>query len=74
MRKWLDEFWFLALSIALFITASVGMLYLPMPVAQAAPVDVETCLHVATADAIKIYYCEDIGLFANQLGFMAFEP
>lgn len=32
------------------------------------------CDHVATADTIKIYFCDDIDLFVNQLGFMVFEP
>lgn len=42
---------------------------------QAAPLAYpETCDHVATADTIKIYFCEDIDLFVNQLGFMVFEP
>lgn len=42
------------------------------PMATAEPVP--SCPHVATAATIEIYYCEDIGLFVNQLGFMAFEP
>lgn len=41
------------------------------PLATATP---EVCQHVATADSIKIYFCEDINLFVDQLGFMAFEP
>lgn len=41
---------------------------------SAAPVDVDICTHVATADSIKVFYCADINLFVNQLGFMAFEP
>lgn len=42
---------------------------------QAAPLAYpDTCDHVATADTIKIYFCEDIDLFVNQLGFMVFEP
>jgi len=41
------------------------------PVATAVP---EVCAHVATADTIRIYYCEESGLFVNQFGFMVFEP
>lgn len=41
---------------------------------QAAPSEPEACVHVATADTIRVYYCEDINLFVNQFGFMAFEP
>lgn len=33
-----------------------------------------TCIHVATADSIKVYFCEEFDLFVNQLGFMVFEP
>lgn len=55
----------------LFTVFDVGG-YVPV---QAAPLAYpETCDHVATADTIKIYFCEDIDLFVNQLGFMVFEP
>lgn len=58
------------LLITVAILATVGY----FEIVQAAPVDVEECEHVATADTIRIYYCEDINLFINNLGFMAFEP
>lgn len=38
------------------------------------PSDPVPCEHVATAGTIEIHYCENINLFVNQLGFMAFEP
>lgn len=63
--------------IAFFLGALVAILtFVSMntPPVQAAPVDVEDCEHVATADTIEIYYCQDIGLYVNQLGFMVFEP
>lgn len=58
MREWLDEFWFLALSIALFIAASIGMLYVPMPVTAASdPVD--ACVPMGTAEGQTLFFCEN---------------
>lgn len=36
--------------------------------------EIEKCIQIAAADTIKIFYCENIHLFVNQFGFMAFEP
>lgn len=61
------------LIVAVLIVTGLVVSYRTEPLI-AAPFEPETCTHVATADSIKIYYCKDIYLFVNQLGFMAFEP
>lgn len=64
---------YLILTILFVVFQPVG--YAPRAVAAAEPAsDVPECKHVATADTIKVYFCEDIDLFVNQLGFMVFEP
>lgn len=72
MLHWLNENYTI-LACLLILLVGVVIIASGQPV-QAAPVDVEVCEHVATADSIKVFYCEDINLFVNQLGFMSFEP
>lgn len=72
MITWLNENYTI-LAHLLILLVGVTIIVLTQPV-QAAPIDVEVCTHVATADSIKVFYCQDINLFVNQLGFMAFEP
>lgn len=53
------------------VVAMVVVLAVPV---SAAPMEdgpeIETCLQVAVAGGIKIYECESLDLFVNQLGFM----
>lgn len=67
------EFWLLVVfsAVPLLLTAFVVG---DLSVSAATPEPVETCLHVAMADTIRIFYCEELNLYVNQLGFMAFEP
>lgn len=69
------EFWLLLASCLGWLLVAAFMLGdLSVQAATPTPEPVPPCIHVATADAIRVYLCEDYGLFVNNLGFMAFEP
>lgn len=76
MKAWIKEHieGVIMVTLVLLMFAGIGIYELTQPESVQAASPVPPCIHVATADSIKVYYCEDIHLFVNQLGFMAFEP
>lgn len=62
----------LLVSAILFVTSL--LLSLDIRAVAASDPEPELCDAVATAGGIMVYYCEDIDLYINSLGFMAFEP
>lgn len=77
VKQWLNKWWYvggyvlLSMLIALFVS-------LAFPVSAADPVQADkNCVHIATANNIKIFRCIDeetgIEFYVNQQGFMMFE-